>query len=99
MSDDKAAKQEPGYTFAPKAIGRKGCAVCGRTGIEGVHGVVYSSTLDKTKMHVCIECYACRNSPFMQEPWKKAVDKAFPNLVKYYSSKKENKKENDDGKA
>ena len=94
----EAPVTDAGYTCAPEAIGRSGCDVCGRKGIEGKWGVTYTSTMDKTKLHVCIECYGCRNAPYMQEMWKKAVDKAFPNLVKHYAQKKANDKENDNGK-
>jgi len=83
----KSAHDEPGYTMEPKAMGAKGCDVCGRTGIEGKWGVVYSSTVDKKKLHACLECFAHRHLPLLQDQWKKAVDKAFPNLVQYWADK------------
>ena len=77
----------PGYTIRPKALPRKGCDVCGRTGIMGRWGLEYISDLDDTKLQVCLECYGARNAEYMLKKWKEAVDKAFPNLVKYWADK------------
>lgn len=92
----KSAHDEPGYTMEPKPMGPKGCEVCGRTGIEGEWGVVYSSTVDKKKLHVCLGCFAHRDLPFMKDVWRHAVDKAFPNLVQYWANKP---KEDENGKT